>query len=70
MASGLPQSERQAFRDLLAGLYGVFRNTYGHQDQEAPWHEADAVLSMINTVLKRLEDLATRSAGTPASNGS
>ena len=55
VATGLDASERQAMRDLLAGLYGVFRNVYGHQDVEPPWHEADAILSMINYVLKRVE---------------
>lgn len=50
----LSNKERQALRDLLAGLYGLFRNKYGHEDVESAWHEADAVLSMINTLLKRL----------------
>ena len=39
-------------------MYGVFRNKYGHEDVEAPWHVADAVLSMINTVLKMLDELS------------
>jgi hypothetical protein len=56
LSSRLESEERQAMRDLLAGLYGVFRNKYGHQDVEAPWHEADAILSMINFVLKRIEE--------------
>lgn len=54
-ADTLNASERQAMRDLLAGLYGVFRNKYGHQDVEAPWHEADAILSMVNFVLKEID---------------
>lgn len=56
LASKLDGGERQAMRDLLAGLYGVFRNKYGHQDIDAPWHEADAILSMINFILKRTEE--------------
>jgi len=56
LSSRLEPDERQAMRDLLAGLYGVFRNKYGHQDLEAPWHEADAILSMINFILKRIEE--------------
>jgi hypothetical protein len=50
----LPAEERQAMRDLVAGLYGVFRNKYGHNDVKPAWQEVDAVLSMINCVLKKL----------------
>ena len=56
LTSILDDKERQAMRDLLAGLYGVFRNKYGHEDIEPPWHEADAVLSMINYILKRIDE--------------
>ena len=56
LASKPDGGERQAMRDLLAGLYGVFRNKYGHQNIDAPWHETDAILSMINFILKRIEE--------------
>jgi hypothetical protein len=58
----MTDSERQAARDLLSGLYGVFRNKYAHADYEAPWFEADAILSMINCILIRLGPV-TRSRG-------
>lgn len=63
LASTLDASERQAMRDLLAGLYGIYRNKYGHQDIKAPWHEADAVLSMINFILKRIDEYKTGGSG-------
>lgn len=60
VASNLPNDERQRQRNLLAGLYGVYRNKYSHGNTTAPWHETDAVLSMINSVLKGLPDLVAR----------
>lgn len=50
----LSETERQAMRDLLAGLYGVFRNRFAHRDEEPSWVEADAVISMINHVLQEI----------------
>jgi len=60
LASKLEDSERQAMRDLLAGLYGVFRNRYGHENLTATWYEAEAVLSVINVVLHHIETYRTR----------
>lgn len=53
----LGDPERQAYRDLLAGLYGVFRNRYAHRDDGGSWYEADAVVSMVNCVLKQVETI-------------
>ena len=53
----LDPNERQAVRDLLAGLYGVFRNKCAHSDKPLPWYEADAALTMINFALKELENI-------------
>lgn len=50
-AATLDPSERSAMRDLVAGLYGVYRNRYGHEDVEAPLHEAEAVIGSVNWVL-------------------
>jgi hypothetical protein len=47
---------REANRNLLAGLYGVFRNKYGHHDINAPLDEAAAIVSMINYVIRRLKN--------------
>lgn len=35
LGASMGQSERQSMRDLLAGLYGTFRNKYGHNSIEA-----------------------------------
>jgi hypothetical protein len=53
----LENTERQAMRDLLAGLYGVFRNRFAHTDSVASWHEADAIVSMVNYVLKQIPSM-------------
>lgn len=53
----LSEAERQSMRDLLAGLYGVFRNRFAHRDEEPSWTEADAVISMINHVLQEVSRL-------------
>jgi hypothetical protein len=60
----LGEPERQAYRDLLSGLYGVFRNRYAHRDDGGSWYEADAVLSMVNCVLKQLDSLVGARAET------
>lgn len=52
--ASLSASERQAFRDLLAGLYGIFRNRFAHHNESPSWGEADAIISMINHVLQEL----------------
>jgi len=42
-------------RNLLDGLFGVFRNVYDHRDVDPEWYEVEAVLSMINWALKRID---------------
>lgn len=58
--SGLDDDARQAWRDLLAGLYGVYRNKYHHNDLVPPWHDVDAVLSMVNAALIAIDGMQTR----------
>ena len=53
--------ERQAFRDLLAGLYGTFRNKYAHNHSAPSWAETEAILSMVNFILKELHRLTNKS---------
>jgi hypothetical protein len=53
----LSESERQAMRDLLAGMYGVFRNRFAHSAASPTWAEADAIISMVNHVLQEIASL-------------
>jgi hypothetical protein len=48
------RQEVLALRELLAGMFKVFRNKYGHQDVEVPQEEALTVLWMINYALGTL----------------
>ncbi len=50
-----PAEERESMRNLLDGLFGVFRNVYDHRDVDPEWYEVEAVLSMINWALKRID---------------
>lgn len=61
--SELKDADRQAMRDLLAGLYGVFRNKYGHEDHNCEWHEVEAIMTMVNALLLELDP--ERSTGRP-----
>lgn len=56
----MEDNERQAFRDLLSGLYGVFRNKYSHQDVAPLWSEVDALIAMINCVLRDIDAISKR----------
>jgi hypothetical protein len=51
-AGDMVDHERERIRNLLDGLYGVFRNPYDHADVKSEWYEADAAVSMVNWVLK------------------
>ncbi|RIE16718.1 hypothetical protein [Candidatus Cryosericum septentrionale] len=51
--------EREASRNLLAGLYDVFRNTLDHHNVDVPWHEAEAVIGMVNGAQLRLSALSS-----------
>jgi Protein of unknown function (Hypoth_ymh) len=57
LVTGLNDAERQAMRDLLAGLYGVFRNRFAHHDAQPSWAEADALISMVNHVLQDISHI-------------
>ncbi len=57
MAGKIPEDELQALRNLLDGLYGVFRNKYSHNSVSEERHEAEAVLAMINWALIEMDRL-------------
>jgi hypothetical protein len=59
LAGKIPDSEREAMRDLLAGLYGIFRNQYGHRDVDPAWFEVEAVLAMVNWALRSIDEYSS-----------
>lgn len=57
LAGKIDDSTRQAYRDLLAGLYGISRNKFAHHNVTTPQYEAEGLIGMINFVLKDLAKL-------------
>lgn len=57
MVGEMNDAERQAMRDLLVGLYGVYRNRFAHRDEQPSLAEADAIISMINHVLQNIDHI-------------
>ncbi|WP_116641820.1 TIGR02391 family protein [Pseudomonas ogarae] len=54
----LPQEEKTAYRNLLAGFYATYRNKLNHGDYEPTFAQARGVVEMTNTLIKDLELLA------------
>ena len=52
----LNDGEKQAYRDYFAGLFGLLRNKYAHNDKEPTFTEIDSVLSGINLCLQIIGD--------------
>ncbi len=53
---------KQALRNLISGFYGVYRNRYAHNDQEADFGSAKAIVEIANQVLCEIENVANASA--------
>lgn len=58
----LENSKKQALRDLISGFYGVYRNRYSHNDTEAQFGGARAIIEMANQILAEIEAVADASA--------
>jgi hypothetical protein len=50
-------AERQGYRDLYAGIIGVFRNPSAHRFVDPTPEEGGAFIVFVNLLLKKLEDL-------------
>jgi hypothetical protein len=50
-------SKRQGYRDLYAGIVGIFRNPYTHRFIDPSPEDGGEVIGFINLLLKMLEDL-------------
>ena len=58
----LEDSKKQAFRNLISGFYGVFRNRYAHNDVEPTLSQVHAIVEMANSIVAEIEDIANASA--------
>ena len=50
-------AERESYRDLYAGVVGVFRNPSSHRLVDPAPHEGGAYIVFVNVLLRRLDDL-------------
>ncbi|MNE65247.1 hypothetical protein D3C80_1607140 [compost metagenome] len=57
----LPQDEKTAYRNLVAGFYASYRNKLNHEDYQPTFSQARGVVEMANTLIKDLELLAEAS---------
>lgn len=57
----LDETEKQCYRNLISGFYGVYRNKYAHNDVEPSLSEAKAILEMVNNVLVEIESISSAS---------
>lgn len=57
----LPQEEKVAYRNLLAGFYATYRNKWNHGDHQPTFSQAQGVVEMTSTLIKDLELLAEAS---------
>lgn len=57
----LPQDEKTAYRNLVAGFYASYRNKLNHGDYRPTFSQARGVVEMANTLIKDLELLAESS---------
>lgn len=53
----LNDSERVGYRDMYAGIVGVFRNPYAHRLGDPTPEDGGAFVVFVNLLLKMLEDL-------------
>jgi len=58
LAAKIPNdSERQGYRDMYAGIVGVFRNPYAHRLVDPMPEDGGAFVVFVNLLLKMLDDL-------------
>jgi len=58
----LDEANKQALRNLISGFYGVYRNRYAHNNEEAEFGDAKAIIETANQILREIEIVANRSA--------
>jgi hypothetical protein len=53
----LDDRKRQAYRNLISGMYGVIRNKFVHGDEKPTLAELEASLASVNLCLQIIEEL-------------
>lgn len=57
LAGKLDEKKLKAYRDLYAGMMGVFRNSYAHRVVDPSCEVGGAIIVFINLLLKILDDI-------------
>lgn len=58
----LDEAKKLAFRNLISGFYGVYRNRYAHNDVEPQLAQVDAIVELANIILAEVAQIANESA--------
>jgi hypothetical protein len=58
----IDDGRKQAFRNLIAGFYGVYRNRFAHNDIEPTAAQVDSIVELTNSILVEVEEIASESA--------
>lgn len=58
----LDGAKKTAYRNLLSGFYGVYRNKYAHQDVDPSLAEVLAVIELANSLIFEMEHVAIQAA--------
>ena len=61
----LPDGEREGYLNLFKGLYTLSRNPVAHNDIDPSPRDIDAVLSLINSALGRMNQVTTNQLQPP-----
>lgn len=61
----LEEGKKQAFRNLIAGFYGVYRNRYAHNDVKPTAAQVGSIFELANSILMEVEEIASQSAMNP-----
>jgi hypothetical protein len=54
--SNLSPGEKAAYRNLFAGMFGLLRNRFAHNDAQPDLSELDTALANVNTCLRIVGD--------------
>lgn len=54
--SQLSQGEKAAYRNLFAGMFGLLRNRFAHNDEQPDLSDLDTAIANINTCLRIVGD--------------
>lgn len=58
----IDEGRKHAFRNLIAGFYGVYRNRYAHNDVEPTAAQVGSIVELANSILVEVEETASESA--------